>query len=90
MGSLVDYFQDLPDPGLARKKEHDLTEMIGIAIAAVISGADDCNAIARFGHLKHGWLKTFLKLAGGIASHDTFNGVFSLLDADAFGQCFLN
>lgn len=65
MVSLVDYFQDLPDPGLSRRKEHDVTEMIVIAIAAVISGADDWNAIEGFGHLKQDWLKTFLKLAGG-------------------------
>jgi len=89
MGSLLDYFKDLPDPRLDRKKEHDLTELIVIAIAAVISGAEDWNAIERFGQSKLDWLKTFLKLPGGIASHDTFNRVFGLLDAQAFGQRFL-
>jgi hypothetical protein len=33
-----------------------------------------------FGKAKEEWLKTFLRLPGGIPSHDTFNRVFSALD----------
>jgi len=33
-------------------------------------------------------LKTFLKLPGGIASHDTFNGVFAALDPEQLEKDF--
>jgi predicted transposase YbfD/YdcC len=35
------------------------------------------------------WLKRHLPFANGIASHDTFSRVFSLLDAKAFEACFM-
>jgi predicted transposase YbfD/YdcC len=42
-----------------------------------------------FGHAKHEWLKTFLKLRNGIPSHDTFNRVFAALDPGQFLEAFL-
>jgi hypothetical protein len=35
-----------------------------------------------------GWLRSFLRLANGIPSHDTFRRVFMLIDPDAFEACF--
>ena len=35
-----------------------------------------------------GWLRSFLSLANGIPSHDTFRRVFMLIDPDAFEACF--
>ena len=37
---------------------------------------------------KLGWLRSFLTLANGIPSHDTFRRVFMLIDPDAFEACF--
>ena len=34
------------------------------------------------------WLKTFLVLANGTPSHDTFGNVFRVLDATVFERCF--
>jgi predicted transposase YbfD/YdcC len=42
-----------------------------------------------FGRAKLAWLKTFLKLPGGIPSHDTFNRVFSAIDPHCFLDCFV-
>ena len=36
------------------------------------------------------WLSRFLRLLNGIPSHDTFGRVFSRLDPDQFGACFMN
>jgi hypothetical protein len=62
MANLIEYFRDLPDPRLERKKEHDLTELIHIAIAAVICGADDWNAVERLEQLKQDCENAFLKI----------------------------
>ena len=44
--------------------------------------------IALYGRSKVGWLRSFLTLANGIPSHDTFRRVFMLIDPDAFEACF--
>jgi hypothetical protein len=51
-----------------------------VAIAAVLSGAGSWNEIEDYGKAKRLWFKGFLKLPGGIASHDTLNRVISGLD----------
>jgi hypothetical protein len=42
-----------------------------------------------FGMAKEDRLKTFLRLPGGIPSHDTFNRVFSALNPEELGNCFV-
>lgn len=61
-----------------------------IAVCAVICGADDWNAIEKFGKAKQDWFSEFLELPNGIPSHDTFNRVFSSLSPEAFRECFIN
>ena len=43
-----------------------------------------------FGNARLEWLSRFLGLPNGIPSHDTFGRVFSRLDPDQFGACFMN
>src|SRR5205085_2470024 len=57
--------------------------------SAVTSGADDWVSVVRWAHLKLDWLRRFLPFDNGIASHDTFSRVFSLLDAQRFEACFI-
>jgi predicted transposase YbfD/YdcC len=88
---IIGYFSVLPDPRRKNhnKKLHDLTDIIVIAVLAVVSGADTWDEIAVFGEEKREWLKTFCKLANGIPSHDTFARVFSILDNESFERCFI-
>jgi predicted transposase YbfD/YdcC len=88
MDSPLQYFARLTDPRIERNREHLLEEILLIAIAAVLSGAESWNDIAEYGESKREWLKTFLTLPGGIASHDTFNRVFAALDPEEFEQGF--
>jgi predicted transposase YbfD/YdcC len=86
--SLHHHFADLIDPRVERSRRHELLDIIGIAICAVISGAESWTAVEAYGHAKHDWLAEFLRLPNGIPSHDTFRRVFCLLDPEAFQRSF--
>jgi predicted transposase YbfD/YdcC len=86
--SLVGHFKPLEDTRCPLKRRHILHEMIVIAIAAILCGADGWVGIAQFGRSKRTWLQGFLTLPHGIPSHDTFGRVFGLLEPAAFEACF--
>jgi predicted transposase YbfD/YdcC len=86
--SFTRYFADLPDPRVNRTKKHRLDDILGIALCAVICGADSFEEITRFGEAREDWLRGFLALPNGIPSHDTFNRVLAALDRDQFSACF--
>jgi len=87
MGKFKKVFRLLPDPR-ADNARHDLLEVLFIALAAVLSGADSCSDMADFGRSKEGLLRLFLRLEHGIPSHDTFSRVFRLLKPQAFELAF--
>jgi predicted transposase YbfD/YdcC len=86
--SLRHHFADLLDPRGERPRRHELLDIIGIAICAVISGAESWTAAEAYGHAKHDWLKASLALPDGIPSHDTFRRAFRLLDPESFRRSF--
>ena len=85
--SIARYFADLPDPRVDRTKKRSLTDILVIALCAVVCGADSWEEVEAFGEAKEDWLRGFLRLPNGIPSHDTFGRVFARLDPGAFGAC---
>ena len=63
-------------------------EVLFIALAAVLCGAESRSDMGDFGQSKEGLLRLFLRLEHGIPSHDTFSRVFRLLKPQAFELAF--
>src|SRR6516164_1243949 len=84
--SLARFFADLPDPRIDRTKKHALADVLVIALAATVAGAESFEAVAAFGLAKRDWLRRFLALPNGVPSADTFGRVFARLAPKAFGQ----
>ena len=68
MNSPFSFFSELTDPRVERTKAHMLEDILFIAIASVICGAESWNDMENFGKAKQEWLRTFLRLPGGIPS----------------------
>ena len=82
------HFDGLSDPRVERGREHPLLSIVGVALCAILGGADDWVAVERFGNAKIDWFRRFLDLPSGVPSHDTFGRVFARLDPDQFEACF--
>lgn len=85
---LQEHFAGLTDPR-RREVTHPLINVVVIAVCAVICGADDFVAIAKWGRTKRDWLAKFLDLSAGIPSHDRFNAILAALKPAEFEKCLL-
>jgi len=81
-------FESVPDPRDLNAR-HDLREMLFIALAAMLCGAECCVEMAEFGQRKEALLRTILELKHGVPSHDTFSRVFQRLDPAALEGAFI-
>jgi len=69
-------FATIEDPRVERTRLHLLSDILTIAILSVMAGGGNMEL---YGVSKHAWLSTFLVLANGIPSEDTFRRVFERL-----------
>jgi predicted transposase YbfD/YdcC len=81
--TLLDYFRLIPDPRVQRTRKHELPEILFIALAAVICGAECWTQVEEYAKANRDWLERVLDLPNGIPSHDTLGRVFAALDPDA-------
>ncbi len=88
--SIVEHFQTLEDPRIARTKKHLLLDILIIAVCTLLTGGEGFQDMELFGKSKRQWLQTFLALPHGIPSHDTFGRVFARLNPTRFQECFLS
>jgi len=88
--SIQEHLGELPDPRRTQGRRHRLSDMIVIAVCAVVCAADSWSDVADFGNAKLKWFGTFLDLPHGIPCQDTFERVFARLDPDAFERCFMS
>ena len=87
-----EYFSHVPDPrrqsGLTK---HLLSDILGLALCAMLCGADNFVEMALFARSRQEFLQSQLGFAlpAGVPSHDTFNRVFAVLDASVLEGCLL-
>jgi predicted transposase YbfD/YdcC len=85
---LADVFISITDPRQPGKIEHDLVELLVVAVNAVLVGADTFVEIELWAKEKLDWLRGYLRLEAGIPSHDTFGRLFGLIDPKEFEAAF--
>jgi predicted transposase YbfD/YdcC len=85
---LADVFVSITDPRQATKVEHDLVELLVVAVNAVLVGADNFVDIELWANERIDWLRSYLRLENGIPSHDTFGRLFGLINPDEFEASF--
>ena len=86
------HFEKIKDPRQPWKTEHNLLEIVVMTICAVISGCEYWEDIADFCRVKEEWFraKMGLMLENGIASHDTFQRIFQLINPIEMERSFLS
>jgi len=87
MEMLSSFFAEVDDPR-AGNARHDLLELMFLALAAVLCGAEDCTDMAIFARSKLDLLRPVLKLEHGPPSHDTFSRVFRMIEPEPFEAAF--
>jgi predicted transposase YbfD/YdcC len=88
--SFLDFFEDLEDPRLDRKKLHGISEILLVTLAGVICGAEGWIDIEKFGNSKLEELRKYLPFANGIPSDDTLRRFFRRIDPKNFKDRFVS
>lgn len=81
-------WEGLEDPRNGNAALHDFHELLMIALCCVLCGGQGAVDMALFAKAKEPFLRSFLTLANGLPSHDTFSRLFRNLDPDQFRGSF--
>ena len=88
--ALVESLQTIPDPRRPGENlKHPLVDLIILGFCGVLAGCDDFVEIAEWGKVNEAFFRSFLELPHGIASHDTFTRVFTLLPPTTLQEVLL-
>src|ERR1035438_6925983 len=81
-------WEGLEDPRCGNAALHDFHELLLMALCCVLCGGQGAVDMAVFAEAKEPFLRSFLTLANGLPSHDTFSRLFRNLDPDQFRDSF--
>jgi predicted transposase YbfD/YdcC len=85
--SLLSILEEVPDPRVTATVDHDLPDILTIALCTILCGGESFYDMEEFGQVRLDWLKTFLRLRHGAPTHDTYNRVFQALDPEQLSDC---
>lgn len=88
-GRLIKALRGVPDPRRRRHVQHSFTDILAIAICAVIANCDSWGDIAQFANAREEWFRSFLSLKNGIPTRDTFRRVISQIKPQVFQQVLI-
>lgn len=77
---LLDFVVRIHDPRVIGRTDHDLVDILVLALCAVMAGAEGWDDIEDWGIENEAMLRQHLRLRNGIPGHDTIRRVFELLD----------
>ena len=86
---LITILQDVPDPRDTAFIDHDLPDILTVALCTILCGGESFYDMETFGEVRLPWLKTFLRMRNGAPRHDTYNRVFQSLDPKKFGDALV-
>lgn len=84
----LDHFERVNDERATRNRLYSVDEILLIALAAVICGAEGWQDIENFGKSKLNYLRKFFDFKHGAPSDDTFRRFFRVLDPNIFKGLF--
>jgi len=86
--SLLEKLQQLPDPRNEKNRKHLLVDVMGVAVLAILSGAEGPTDIKLWATHNELFLQRFFKLQNGIPSRDCFRRVLGRVDPILFQKYF--
>lgn len=88
VAGLIERFSDLPDSRVEGRTDHDLLDIVVLALCAVMSGAEGWDDVEDWGREREEWLRQYLLLRNGIPGHDTIRRVFEAISPIELEQRF--
>lgn len=85
----AELFSRIPDERQEWKVKHKLTDIIFIAVVAVIANCNCWETIEMFAEEREDWFRKYIELPNGVPSHDTIERVFSWIDPEIFRGVFM-
>lgn len=85
----LDFFTDIEDPRIDRKKLYPLNEILLLTLTAIICGSEGWLDIEAFGETKIDYLRQFLPFENGTPSDDTLRRLFRSIDPKDFQDRFV-
>ena len=77
---LLDFVIGIHDPRVLGRTDHDLVDILVLALCAVMAGAEGWDDIEDWGLENETMLREYLRLRNGIPGHDTIRRVFEVLE----------
>ena len=77
---LLDFVIGIHDPRVLGRTDHDLVDILVLALCAVMAGAEGWDDIEDWGLENESMLRQYLGLRNGIPGHDTIRRVFEVLE----------
>ena len=86
--NLPDLFEEIEDNRHDINKVYDLADIIFLALASILSGANGWKDMEIFGKSKLDWLRQFRPFENGIPTRHSIGRIIRTLDTDTLMSCF--